>query len=43
MNLFFVLDSDSSQALTQGDLGDGQDEVVRRRHGDKEVTFLYSF
>nr|XP_046214960.1 sorbin and SH3 domain-containing protein 1-like isoform X3 [Oncorhynchus gorbuscha] len=29
-------DSDSSQALTQGDLGDGQDEVVRRRHGDKE-------
>ncbi|XP_031679205.1 sorbin and SH3 domain-containing protein 1-like isoform X3 [Oncorhynchus kisutch] len=29
-------DSDSSQALTQGDLCDGQDEVVRRRHGDKE-------
>nr|XP_023825570.1 sorbin and SH3 domain-containing protein 1 isoform X3 [Salvelinus alpinus] len=29
-------DSDSSQAFTQGDLGDGQDEVVRRRHGDKE-------
>ncbi|KAJ8014322.1 hypothetical protein DPEC_G00039040 [Dallia pectoralis] len=29
-------DSDSSQALIQGDLGDGQDEVVRRRHGDKE-------
>ncbi|XP_055757894.1 sorbin and SH3 domain-containing protein 1-like isoform X4 [Salvelinus fontinalis] len=29
-------DSDSFQALTQGDLGDGQEEVVRRRHGDKE-------
>ncbi|XP_038816064.1 sorbin and SH3 domain-containing protein 1-like [Salvelinus namaycush] len=29
-------DSDSFQALTQGDLGDGEDEVVRRRHGDKE-------
>ncbi|KAL0964241.1 hypothetical protein UPYG_G00321230 [Umbra pygmaea] len=29
-------DYDSSQALTQGDLGDGQDDMVRRRHGDKE-------
>ncbi|XP_071248844.1 sorbin and SH3 domain-containing protein 1-like isoform X1 [Salvelinus alpinus] len=25
-----------SDSLTQGDLGDGLDEVVRRRHGDKE-------
>ncbi|XP_042184084.1 sorbin and SH3 domain-containing protein 1-like [Oncorhynchus tshawytscha] len=25
-----------SESLTQGDLGDGLDEVVRRRHGDKE-------
>uniref|UniRef100_A0A6Q2YJ80 SH3 domain-containing protein n=1 Tax=Esox lucius TaxID=8010 RepID=A0A6Q2YJ80_ESOLU len=28
--------SKDSDSLIQGDLGDGQDEVVRRRHGDKE-------
>ncbi|KAM9560963.1 sorbin and SH3 domain-containing protein 1-like isoform 6-T7 [Salvelinus alpinus] len=28
--------SKDSDSLTQGDLGDGLDEVVRRRHGDKE-------
>ncbi|XP_036816543.1 sorbin and SH3 domain-containing protein 1 isoform X6 [Oncorhynchus mykiss] len=28
--------SKDSESLTQGDLGDGLDEVVRRRHGDKE-------
>lgn len=40
MDLFLsLLDSDSSQILIQGDQGE-QDEVVRRRHGDKEVTFL---
>uniref|UniRef100_A0AAZ3RAA1 Sorbin and SH3 domain containing 1 n=1 Tax=Oncorhynchus tshawytscha TaxID=74940 RepID=A0AAZ3RAA1_ONCTS len=30
------VDYQDSESLTQGDLGDGLDEVVRRRHGDKE-------